>query len=102
MKIEGLTISESVYNLEGNRYGKLAAFIYNGCHDPIEIIEHAIKEYVKGNDYYDLMMTSHDNPWTRVIITNINDIHQEEFDTDIHSIDNASTIRNFKIDKIVD
>jgi hypothetical protein len=84
--IKGLTISESEYKLEKNGKGKIAVFMYVGGGDPRAILDYAIKNYVDNIGHYELMDASLGNPWMRVILSNINDIKQEEFDTSKHKL----------------
>ena len=86
VEFPGLTISESEYKTKrGN--GKLAVFIYSGPSDPRQVIDYAIHQYVGSNGYHELIDANLDNPWMRVILSKINDIHQDEFDSQIHGIE---------------
>ncbi len=86
--IEGLTINESEYDLENNKRGKIAVFIYTGGADPSKILNYAVNEYVGNNDYHELIDSNLDNPWMRVIISDINDMKQEPFTPRKHRITN--------------
>ena len=97
MKIPGLSISESEYLLENEEIGKLTVFIYCESSNPSSILDTAIREYVGNNKYHELMDASLSNPWMRVIVSNINDMYQEEFDTRRHSLLDRSMIRQNKI-----
>ena len=78
-KIEGLTINEAEYKLENGDNGKIAVLIYNGNKDPKQILDYAVKEYTGKNNYHELIDSHLDNPWMRVIISDINSMKQEEF-----------------------
>lgn len=78
-KMDVLTISESTYDLENGGKGKIAVFIYNGLFDPKPIIDLG---------YYDLMISSSDNPWVRVVLSDINNMKQEPF-SGLHCINNG-------------
>jgi len=85
-KIDGLTINEAIYNLENGAKGKIAVFIYTGKSDPTKILDYAINNYVKGNAYHELIDANLDNPWMRVIVSEINGMHQEQYDLQKHNI----------------
>ena len=85
-KIPGLTINESEYDLEKGGKGKIAVFIYAGKSDPKKILDLAINEYVERNGFHELIDANLDNPWMRVILSNINEMHQEPYDSDVHKM----------------
>ena len=49
----------------------LAVFLYFGNEDPVKKLDEAIDKYVEGNDYYEFIDSNMDNPWTRVIVKDI-------------------------------
>ncbi len=80
-KISGLTINEAKYDLPGNKgKGKIAVFIYSGGADPKKVLDHAVSIYVKDSGYYELIDAHLDNPWMRVVISDINNMSQKNFD----------------------
>lgn len=85
-KIPGLTINQSEYQLENGGKGKIAVFIYAGSGDPKQMLDYAIHEYVGNNHYHELMDVHMDNPWMRVVLSDINNMHQELFDASIHKL----------------
>ncbi len=85
-KIAGLTINEAEYPLEKYGSGKIAVFIYTGSGDPKQILDYAVHEYVETNGYHELIDANLDNPWMRVIVSDINNMKQEPFDTLIHKL----------------
>lgn len=86
LEFPGLTINESEYKTKRGM-GKLAVFIYSGPKDPRQVIDYAIHQYVGSNSYHELVDANLDNPWMRVILSKINDIHQEDFDSEKHAIE---------------
>lgn len=84
--IKGLTISESEYKLDNGRNAKLAVFIYSGAANPKSVLDAAINKYVGDNGYHELIDANLDNPWMRVILTDINHIHQEQFNPNKHQL----------------
>jgi len=82
MVIPGLTINYAEYNLENGGKGKIAVFIYVGKSDPKKVLDRAVHEYVQTNGFNELVDSSLDNPWMRVILSDINNMKQEPYDTD--------------------
>ena len=80
MIIDGLTINEAEYDLEDGTKGKVAVFIYYGSGDPSRVLDNAIRSYVDGNPYYEFIEANMNNPWMRVVASNINDMKQENFE----------------------
>ena len=79
-KIEGLKINEAETELENGKKGKIAVFLYTGKFDPKPILDYAVKQYV-GNyqNYIELVDAQMDYPWVRVVISDVNDMKQENF-----------------------
>lgn len=86
MKIDGVIISESIYDLEDGRKGKIAVLFYTGKSDPTKVLDYAVSLYVSNNGFHQLIDANLDNPWMRVILSNINDLKQFPFDSDDHQI----------------
>jgi hypothetical protein len=84
-RIAGLTINEAEYELLNGK-GKIAVFLYSGESDPSKILDFAIKKYVGNNGYYELIDAHLDNPWMRVIVSDINNMNQEDFDAQKHKL----------------
>lgn len=74
-----VTINESEYDLENGEKGKLAVFLYGGSGDPFVNLNMAISSYVGDNSYYEFIDANMDNPWMRVIISDINNMKQYDF-----------------------
>lgn len=77
---EGVKILESTYELMHGRKGRLAVFMYSGDGDPIDKLDAARMEYVQNNGYHEFIDINMDNPWVRVIMSDINEMNQENFD----------------------
>jgi hypothetical protein len=84
--IKGLKINEAEYDLPTGTKGKIAVFIYSGDSDPSKILDNAIREYVERNGFHELIDSHLDNPWMRVILSDINDMNQNDFDPEIHKM----------------
>ncbi|MEI7663873.1 MAG: hypothetical protein WCK34_16820 [Bacteroidota bacterium] len=82
--IPDLVINESEITLQGGNVGKIAVLIYTGERDPKYVLDYAISKYVERKPHNVLIDANMDNPWMRVIISNINDMIQEPFDEDKH------------------
>lgn len=85
-KIPGLTINESVYALKDGKKGKIAVFMYTGEADPENVLDYAVSIYVEDNGFHELIDANLDNPWMRVIVSDINDMKQEQFDPITHRL----------------
>lgn len=83
---KGVTICLSEYKLATAGVGKIAVFIYTGNENPKGILDSAVFEYVNGNGYHELIDANLDNPWMRVILTDINNMYQEDFDPAKHKL----------------
>ena len=79
-KISGLKINEAEYDLPTGEKGKMAIFFYSGPADPQKMLDYAIREYVGNNGYHELIDANLDNPWMRVIVSDINSLDQKDFD----------------------
>jgi len=84
--MEKVIIQESSIELTRGRKGQIAILGYVGSEDPVAKLDMAVSQYVGNighNQFIDINM---DNPWTRVIISGINDMKQEDFDPTIHKL----------------
>jgi hypothetical protein len=79
-KISGLTINEADYDLLNNGKGKMAVLIYTGSADPKKVLDYAVSVYVQSEGYHELIDAHLDNPWMRVILSDINSMSQRQFD----------------------
>ncbi len=83
-EIPGLTINESEYGLENGGKGKIAVLMYIGEGDPKQMLDYAVQKYVGKAAYHELIDANLDNPWMRVILSDINSMKQEPFDESKH------------------
>ena len=82
-KITGLKISEAQYDLPDNKgKGKIAILMYNGGADPKKVLDYAVSIYVQNDGFHELIDAHLDNPWTRVLLSDINSLEQKDFDVD--------------------
>ena len=100
--MKDLTINESEYLLENGKMGKVAVFLYSGSGEPSRVLDWVVREYIKPidgveNNFTELIGANLDNPWMRVVISGVNDMYQENFDTNRHHITNPSMVRQNKL-----
>ena len=81
-----IKIQESSIELTQGRTGKIAVLQYVGDDDPIAKLDWAESEYVGSNRYMEFIDVNNDNPWIRVIISDINEMNQVDFDPSIHKL----------------
>ena len=79
-KIPGVRISEAEYGLPDGNNGKVAVLMYHGNGDPKKILDYAVGVYVQKNGYHELIDAHLDNPWLRVLLSDINSMNQKDFD----------------------
>lgn len=84
--IPGLTINKANYPLKTGGMGEIAVFIYTGTADPKKVLDLAVQEYVGHAGYYELIDSHLDNPWMRVVISDINNMEQELFKPGHHKL----------------
>lgn len=75
-----MRINESEYDLANGEKGKIAVFLYNGDQDPRSILDYCVNKYVDNNNHYELIDAQLNCPWVRVVLSNINDMKQCDFD----------------------
>lgn len=63
----------------GSSKGRIAVFFYTGDGDPESNLDKAVSAYVGQNGYHELVDSGLNNPWMRVVISDINLIQQKEF-----------------------
>lgn len=90
-KISGLSISKSEYDLEKGGKGTLAVFIYTGSADPKKVLDFAVNQYVQTVGYHELIEANLDNPWMRVIVSDINGMKQNPFDPNTDRLKKSSS-----------
>lgn len=79
-EFKDLTINESHYDLDRNKKkGTIAVFIYTGSADPKVVLDEAIRIYTQKNGYHEFIDANLDNPWTRVIMSDVNNMPQWKF-----------------------
>jgi len=81
-----IIFQESIINLTHGRKGKVAMFMFAGDEDPVAKLDWAVSEYVGHEGYMEFIDINMDNPWTRVVISGINDMEQVEFDPSKHKL----------------
>lgn len=87
-KLKNVKISEAEYELPNSKRkkGKIAVLIYNGDGDPKTNLDIAVNIYVANDGYHELIDAHLDNPWMRVLLSDINSLEQKNFDEDKHRL----------------
>lgn len=82
-EFKNLTINKSTYSLEeGRGTGSIAVLIYTGSADPKAVLDEAVRIYTNGQGYHEFIDANLDNPWTRVIMSNVNNMTQDKFNAE--------------------
>jgi hypothetical protein len=81
-----LTINETTFELNKNKKGKIAVFMYSGDSDPVKILDDAVRLYVGEVGYHELIDYNLENPWMRVVLSDINEIDQQIFNPNKHKL----------------
>ena len=84
--MEQIRIQESEISLTRNRKGKIAVITYLGEEDPVAKLDQAVSTYVGTKGYNQFIDINMDNPWTRVVMSGINDMDQVIFDPQTHRL----------------
>ncbi len=84
--MRNIKIQESEIDLVNGRKGQIAVLTYVGDDDPVAVLEWAVSEYVENVGYNEFIDINMDNPWTRVILSGINEMQQEDFDLQTHKL----------------
>lgn len=77
-ELDYVRINESEYDLERGK-GKVAVLMYTGSADPKAVLDEAVRIYTNQNSYHEFIDINMDNPWTRVIMSDINGMRQRDF-----------------------
>ena len=75
-----IKIQESEIDLTHGRKGKMAVLMYAGEDDPVAKLDQAVSTYVGNKGHHQFIDIHMDNPWIRVIMSDINNINQRDFD----------------------
>lgn len=81
-----VTIRESKIDLGNGKTGKIAVFMYTGADDPVEKLDEAVANYVGHESHMQFVDVHMDNPWIRVITSDINQIKGKVFNPAKHQL----------------
>jgi len=85
--MEKVRINYSTYTLKDPiKKGAIAVLIYSGSGDPKIALDNAVRDITEDIGYFELIDAHLDNPWTRVVMTQINDMTQEDLDLTKHKL----------------
>lgn len=77
-ELSNVSINVSEYDLPNNKgKGKVAVLLYTGSGDPKAVLDEAVMKYANGKNHHEFVDIHLDNPWTRVVLSNINDMDQK-------------------------
>lgn len=83
--MENVRINHSKFKLKSGSYGAIAILMYSGTGDPKIALDSAVRQITAdGVNYFELIDANLDNPWTRVVISGINEMKQEDLDPAKH------------------
>jgi hypothetical protein len=78
--MKDVKVNISSYQITHNRKAKIAVLMYVGDSDPRPILDEAVRAFVRNKGHHELIDANLDNPWMRVVLENINDMTQKDFD----------------------
>jgi hypothetical protein len=84
--MENIKINHSKFKLKNGGFGAIAILMYSGSGDPKKALDDAVRQITNNVNYFELIDANLDNPWTRVVLTGINDMHQDVFNPINHSL----------------
>lgn len=84
--MEKVRINHSTFTLKNGGKGAIVVLMYSGSGDPKIALDKAVREIAENISYFELIDAHLDNPWTRVLMTNINDMTQEDLDYNDHKL----------------
>jgi hypothetical protein len=89
--MDKVRINYSKFDMKNGGKGVIAVLMYSGSGDPKIALDNAVLKLTDGIGYFELIDAHLDNPWTRVLLTDINDMVQEDLDPAKH---NLKTLKN--------
>ena len=84
--MDKIRINYSKFQLENGGHGVIAVLMYSGSGDPKIALDNAVHELTKDIGYFELIDAHLDNPWMRVIMTDINGMKQEDLEVKKHTL----------------
>lgn len=78
-ELDNIKMNFSEYDLEKGGKGKITVFMYVGSADPKAVLDEAVRVYVGTKGHHQFVDIHHDNPWTRVVLSDINRMKQKDF-----------------------
>jgi hypothetical protein len=74
----GIKINRIELNGKGSK-SSLAVLMYSGNENPVEALDKAVTTYVGDKEFYEFVDDNMDNPWTRVILKELDGFEKTEF-----------------------
>jgi hypothetical protein len=81
-----IKINYSKYKLETGKEGIIMILMYSGLGDPKIALGEAINKITEDIGHFEFIDSHLDYPWVKVIMTNVNDMKQEDFDHTKHNL----------------
>jgi hypothetical protein len=102
MKMKGVQINETIVrNENGDPVGKIAVLV-GGVQEqnPKGFMDKVVADYVERNPHNQFIVIQLDNPWTRIVTSNLQSFPFRDLKKD-DRLSTISEIRDIKIDKIL-
>lgn len=90
--MEKIQIQERSIELKNGQNGTIAVLIYSGDIDPVEKLDQAVSDYVGNYQYNQFVSTDHKNQKVRVILSCVNEMVKEDFDSAKHKLKNQKLL----------
>ena len=79
-------IQESTIDLKQGGKGKVAIFLHSGEGNPVVELDEAVTQYVGDKEASQFIDINMDNPWVTLVISEINEMVQVDFDPSKHHL----------------
>ena len=92
--MDNITINHSKFKLKNGKYGAIAILMYSGSGDPKIALDEAVRKITGSVNYFELIDAHLDNPWTRVVITGVNEMQQDPLNIIEHTLTKLTNAGN--------
>lgn len=82
-ELQNITMIKSTYSIKKgtkNENANIVIFIYKGNADPKPVLDEAVNIYTNGKNCHQFIDANLDNPWLRVIMSDISNMTLVKFD----------------------
>lgn len=86
--MENVKVNWSKFDLKNtDKKGVIVVLMYIGKGDPKPALDAVVSQMVQGCDgFFEMIDANQDNPWTRVLMTSINNMRQENYNPTVHNL----------------